>query len=173
MNHLDVAGERQPNLHTGTVRERIDPDGTLPKLRIDTYRDDDDRVTYGMRRVRWRLLPETAEGWPPIGHCSVVFEESDHSAHFDGVEIDVDQRGKGIGMALYVAAIDFARAEGYSFVTQRAGQSEDAKHIWEFLAEKGIARVEEEFHKYDRLVAGKKKFYGKYIIDADSSTIEE
>lgn len=108
----------------------------------------------------------------PFGRCHVYYEPDRGIAHFDGVFIDEQERGKGIGLAIYLEAIERAHERGLAFVTQSAGQSEDAKHIWEFLAEKGVARVVKPFDEAPFLVKGRKKFYGEYVVDPVSSTID-
>lgn len=172
MTERTLQKEQQPRKLS--LRERLDPDNRLPSFSTDIY-----------KTLTWDYLPGTmceqiryfhtnddgdAE---PFGYCDVYYEGDKNIAHFDGVEIDEDERGKGIGLAIYLDAIGRAHAKGYDFVTQDAGQSEDAKRMWEFLAEKAVARMVIPFREGPRLVNGHKKFYGEYVVDCDSSTIEE
>lgn len=147
--------------NNASSREVLDPNETLPKFVIDEY----DHMTWpGIpdERIKWRFYPENEE-WPPVGRCDLYVEAD--KIHFDGIEIDESQRGKGMGLAIYIAAIEEAQRRGLPFVTQEAGQSEDAKRIWELLRDEGVARVEEEFVEAPELVNGRKKFYGKYVVD--------
>lgn len=146
-----------------SCRELLDPEQTLPRFTIEAY----DHLTWpGMvnEREKWRFFPDD-EQWPPIGRCDVFFEED--RVHFDGIEIDEAYRGTGMGLAIYIAAIERAHEKGLPFVTQEAGQSEDAKRVWEYLAQKGVARVVTPFEAGE-VRNGRQKYYGHYIVDVDT-----
>lgn len=146
-----------------------DPEHTLPDITIDVYNDQVWDLP-PLRRVGWRLVPSDDE-WPPYGRANVILDGSRGVAHFDGIEIDdgtepdsENMRGKGIGSALYLAAIRLAHSEGFSFTTQTVGQTEDAVRIWRKLHALGIAQEVTPFEEHWELVNGRKKFKGDYRI---------
>lgn len=121
--------------HHSPIDAIYDPANTLPDITIDIYSD----RTWDsppLRRVGWRLVPSGDE-WPPYGRADVILDGDRGVAHFDGIELDdgaepgsENMRRKGIGSALYLAAIKLAHSENLPFTTQTAGQSEDAVRIW-------------------------------------------
>ncbi len=152
-----------------SIDTAYDPEGALPDITIDVYRD---QVwdSPPLRRIGLRLVPNGDE-WPPYGRADVILDGSRGVAHFDGIELDdgtepgsENMRGKGIGSALYLAAIKLAHNEDLPFTTQTAGQSEDAVRIWSRMHDLGIAQEVTPFKEHWELVNDRKKFFGDYRI---------
>lgn len=98
-------------------------------------------------------------GGEVIGKCTVASNNKQKMRWFNGVE--VDEKGKGYGMAAYKTVIEKAMLDGYGFQTHDWSQTEGAKKVWERLANRGVAREVRPF-----VEAGNGKYDGHYVIDA-------
>lgn len=142
-------------------RQIIDPRSTLPLVEFEVRRFEE--VAYTSREQI--SIMQRGER---MGTCDLVYELRPHVkvAHFDGIEVRSAKRGRGIGMATYVLAIEQAHARGYDFETQDYELTEHSKKIWEKLAATGIAQVIRPFAPSPRREG---KFIGKYRIPARNS----
>lgn len=141
-----------------SIREVLDSNRTLPDIRLDSFAAHD----FGyLTRDRFFILEKGND--EPIGKCDIVGEiDNDvRFAHFDGIEIAEEKRGKGIGLATYVLAIEFSHSRGFDFETQNYELTPYSKKIWELLAEKSIAQVITPFTASTRF---DDRFVGKYRI---------
>jgi hypothetical protein len=141
------------------IKERVDPQKTLPQVQL--VRDPDRQVPMGT------LIPIdmfAMSGDEKIGKATFVADKTSREAWFAGINIDENRRGNGFGLATYLAAIEKASQEGLTFRTHDWTQTEEAKHIWDILVEKGIAKVIEPFIADGR---------GKYMGRADIKSIDE
>jgi len=143
-----------------SVREILDPQHTLPPVQLRTeatYRWD------GLMREKMAIMLKRTK----IGHCDAITETSPNSlkAHFDGIEIDKELRGRGIGLAAYLLAIESAHGRGLPFETQDHEQSFYARKVWEHLADAGVAEVVEPFQPSP---IHRGRFLGKYRVPLPS-----
>lgn len=121
-----------------TVREIVDPNGTLPQVELRPVNVMD--VEYFLREE-----VQIVSSGEVVGKCKIVSEtypDCPHLAHFDLIEA---QKGHGFGMATYVLAIEQAHARGLPFETQDWDQTADSKRIWEKLAALGVAQIIKPF----------------------------
>lgn len=150
-----------------SIRERIDPDGTLPVVELDPY----DVVSWGKEEYRESMdilvdasigIDKTVSG--SVGTCIIYTENypTRNKAVFSNIDIDEDLHGRGIGLAVYAAAIDLAHQRGLSFETHGYNQTAKAKRIWEILAAKGVAEVIEPFRPSDTDFSD--RFNGHYRV---------
>lgn len=143
-----------------SIREIVDPNGTLPSVVLLPYADQKSEFS-GLRRIKMTInMGEEVVGW-----CDIVLETSPsaYKAHFDGVKIDKDKRGRGVGMATYLQAIELAHDQGLPFETQDYDQTVHAKTIWDKLAQLGVAEVITPFQP-SKIKKG--RFIGKYRVIA-------
>ncbi len=139
-----------------TVRETVDPSHTLPSVELKPVRIQE---WEGLTRIKMTIVAEGEE----VGECDIVLETSSHNqvAHFDGIEINEKERGRGIGMAAYLLAIELSHGRGLPFETQDYDQTASSKRIWEALAEKGVAQVIEPFRPSQ---VREDRFIGKFRV---------
>ena len=139
-----------------TVQEIIDPDHTLPSVELKPVHTQE---WEGLIREKLAIMADGEQ----VGECDIVYEThpSDLIAHFDGIEITEAKRGKGIGMASYILAIERAHERQLPFETQDYELTEHSKKIWEVLALAGVARVINPF-KPSAIRSG--RFVGKYQV---------
>lgn len=139
-----------------SVRELVDPNHTLPSVELKPIRV---QKWEGLTREKMAIVADGTE----VGECDIVTETDLNSqiAHFDGIEIDKDERGRGIGMAAYLLAIELSHSRGLPFETQDYDQTAYSKRIWEALAEKGVAQVVEPFKTSH---VREDRFTGKYRV---------
>lgn len=139
-----------------SLREILDPNQTLPNVRLDVMQAYD----FGfMTRDQIAIM----EGDEQVGHCDVVVETSPvRFAHFDGIEIhDKNNRGRGLGLATYILAIEMAHSRGFDFETQNWELTSHSKKVWEHLAAKSIAQVIQPFESSP---CNEGRFVGKYRV---------
>jgi GNAT superfamily N-acetyltransferase len=137
-------------------RELFDPNHTLPEVRLDTVFSHDAGFM-----IRDKLSIVTEE--ETVGNLDLVSEihDDERFAHFDGIEIDEDKRGRGIGLATYILAIERSHERGFNFQTQNWELTQYSKKVWEHLAEKAVAQVVEPFTPSPRKEG---RFIGKYVV---------
>jgi hypothetical protein len=142
------------------IRRIVDPGNVLPE--IDLSPQNTNKWNGVLRREDLSIR----SGEQQIGTCTLSLHTFNGypKAHFDGVEIREDLRGRGFGMATYLRAAEFALAHGYNFETQDYTQTAGSKKVWERLAALGVAEVIEPFRPATGRDAG--KFFGKYRIPA-------
>lgn len=104
----------------------------------------------------------------PIGSANLIINHGndtpeDNYGYLDEIKLHHSYRGKGIGLATYMWAIERSWEAGVPFRTQTVSQSPDAKRMWEFLESKGVAICEQPF-ELDYHRDGKDRFMGKYIV---------
>lgn len=139
-----------------SIRDTLDPNQTLPNVWLDIAKSHD----FGhMTRDQINIM----ENDDRVGHCDIVAErEPVPFAHFDGIEIhDEKNRGRGIGLATYILAIEFAHSHGFDFETQNWELTTHAKKVWEHLAAKSVAEIVQPFEPSPRVEG---KFIGKYRV---------
>lgn len=151
-----------------TPRELLDPNSTLPQVELETVREAD---TGAMIKGKFHIV----ENDERVGHCSIEMHRSaeSHFAHFDGVEIHeenyfgekVNNRGRGLGLATYILAIELAHSRGFDFETQNWTLTEHAVKVWEHMAARSVAQVVRPFEPAAP-VKGQKRFNGKYRVPA-------
>lgn len=137
-------------------RKVIDPRGTLPEIHFEMQRSTDE----GFMTREQMFIMQRGER---MGTCDIVYEMRPRAqiAHFDGIEVRSVKRGRGIGLASYVLAIEQAHARGYDFETQNYELTQHSKKVWERLAALGVAQVIEPFVPSPRRA---ERFLGKYRI---------
>ncbi len=138
------------------LRELLDPNHTLPVVRLDTIRNYD----FGhLLRDQMNIVV----GDKPAGRLDLVSEvhATERFAHFDGIEIEESMRGRGVGLATYALAIEMSHDRNFDFQTQNYELTEHSKKIWEHLAKKGVADVVEPFVPSQRF---SDRFTGKYRV---------
>ncbi len=139
-----------------TIREIVDPAHTLPSVELKPIQVQE---WQGLTREKMSIISDG----DTVGQCDIVLETDPHSykAHFDGIEIDEGKRGRGIGMATYLLAIEQAHSRGLPFETQDYDQTAFSKTIWEKLAQLGVAEVVIPFQPSK---VRKDRFIGKYKV---------
>lgn len=103
-------------------RETLDPDHNLPLVALKAISSHD----FGyIKRDKLAILTEDEQ----VGEFDLVLEVHDASrfAHFDGIEINENQRGKGIVLASYILAIEMSHASEYDFETQNYELTQHSK----------------------------------------------
>lgn len=135
----------------------IDPDDTLPQVDLNPTQVQE-WADLGLMRERMNIKV----GMAIVGHCDFVTQTPPFGvkAHFDGINIDEEKRGRGIGLGAYMSAIDLAHQRGVPFESQDATQTADAVKVWQRLAAARVAIVVEEF----KPAANANRFEGKYIV---------
>jgi len=118
-----------------SYREILDPNNTLPVVRLDTTSSHD----YG--HLLYEDMTIISEN-TPVGRLSLASEEDAHSlfAHFDGIEVVQNQRGRGVGLATYILAIELSHTRGFNFESQNS-LTEHSKKVWEHLGNSGVAQI--------------------------------
>lgn len=123
------------------VREKVDPQNTLPHVVLQRVIQD--------QEIKGTLVPidyQIIYNGESIGKAIVRKNTIKRECYFNWINMDESYRGKGgFGLATYVAAIESALQDGYTFKTHDWSQSERAKRIWDILVEKGVANVIEPF----------------------------
>lgn len=139
-----------------TIREIVDPAHTLPSIKLEPIQVQE---WEGLTREKMTITL----GGEAIGYCDIVLENDsqNNKAHFDGIEIDENTRGRGIGMATYMLAIERAQERGLPFETQDYDQTEYSKNVWEKLAQLGVAEVVTPFRP-SKVREG--RFVGKFRV---------
>jgi len=107
------------------------------------------------------------DGNEEVGHGDLVSEVVGESrfAHFDGIEVEEGKRGRGIGLATYVLAIEMSHSRGFDFQPQNYELTPYSKKVWEYLAEKAVAEIVELFTPSLRFDG---RFVGKYRVPTKS-----
>lgn len=150
-----VALEASPQVERAyEVTNAIDPEHVLPE--VEVIADPSVRVSRGSLVPQKSLIMCNGR---KIGECTIVSDNKERTRWFNGIE--VIEKGKGYGSAAYKTVIKHAMLDGYDFRTHEWSQTEDAKRVWERLANKGVARVEQPF-----VSDGKGRFSGSYVVEA-------
>ncbi len=123
-----------------SIREIVDPSNTLPVVELEPIRTQE---WEGLKREKFSIIAEDDH----VGECDLIFEtgDRDQKAHFDGIEITEGKRGRGIGMATYLLAIERAHSQGLPFETQDYDQTAYSRNIWKKLARLGVAEEVQPF----------------------------
>lgn len=140
-----------------TPRQIIDPHGTLPEVSL--IADPEARIPGGTLRPNSMLIVHDDK---VIGKATLTEELKRKYAWFNGVRIDEEYRGKGFGMATYIAAIEHAHSNGETFRTHDWTQTEAAAKVWTQFITSGVAEVIEPF---TLITDGENQ--GKYIGHAE------
>lgn len=138
------------------IRKLLDPARTLPAIGLDKVQSHD----YGyLLRERMNIVAEEEV----VGKLDLVFETygAERFAHFDGIEVEEEMRGRGVGLAAYVLAIEMSHGRNFDFQTQDYELTVHSKRIWSHLATMGIAEVIDPFIPSRRLEG---RYVGKYRV---------
>ncbi len=122
-------------VQTQTIREQIDPNGTLPSVTLERDQSKKD-ATGGTRREESNHLVVDGKR---VGSAMIGRDLIKKEAWFNGIE--VDQKGKGFGTAAYLAAIEQAHANGEAFRNHDYGLTPEAAALWNRFIEAGVATV--------------------------------
>lgn len=124
------------------VREKIDPDHTLPDINLIISPDD-----IGGKGTFISTQYDVWHDGQIIGDVRVTELTKQKVAYTERIHVNEELRGKGFGygMAIYAKIIEASVGKGYTFRTHDWSQTEGAKHVWEILAEKGVATIIEPF----------------------------
>lgn len=129
------------------VRELVDPAGTLPDVELSLLQA---QTWTNESREKMAIVRDGVD----IGKCTIYSEiyEGDPIAHFDGIEIDEELRGRqlGLGLSAYVLAIELSHSRGNHFETQNYELTAHSKKIWELLISRGAATVIQPFTPAER-----------------------
>jgi hypothetical protein len=156
------------------LRDAIDPNRTLPAVDLVT----DPSLPAGKGTFDVRKLSIMSEG-VKIGQLTLSRDKKGGEAWLNGIEVDQNVtrngesvRGKGFGMAAYLAAIEMVHSRGETFRTHEWSQSEDAVRIWRQFIEAGIADVIEPFVPYQRGNEHQTQLYSGHVrIQPPSSQV--
>ncbi|HMS50536.1 MAG TPA: hypothetical protein PKA02_03845 [Candidatus Saccharibacteria bacterium] len=126
-------------------REIIDPHGTLPHVELVV--DPEKKQGKGTVVPVQQLIMHQGE---PIGRATLTHSRTSGEAWFNGIEItDTKLRGKGFGLATYLAAIENAHGQGETFRTHDTTQTDAAVRVWTRFIDSGIAEVVVPFEQYN------------------------
>lgn len=118
----------------------MDPEGTLPQVSLVL---DETRL----QATAGSLLPQhyniVHEG-QTVGRTTIVENtRRKREAFFNEININEELRGRGFGMATYIAAIEHAHSKGETFRTHDWTQTEAAAKVWGKFIDAGIAEIVE------------------------------
>ena len=147
------------SVHTPSVRELVDPQGTLPA--VEMIINPDTPLPRGTLRPLPVLFMHDGE---PVGHSTLVRNMRQQTEHFSGVQIEDDYKGAGFGTAAYLAAVEDAHARGDTFRTHDWTQTGSAKRVWDRFIEAGVANVVEPFRLVGIEENGTEKYVGHVEI---------
>lgn len=139
-----------------TIREIMDPAGTLPP--IELLLDPNYPQQSGTLRPQKMQILSDGE---LIGSTNVVEDTKRKEAWLNGVLIAPELRGKGFGLATYLAAIEYAHASGETFRSHDWTQTEKAVRVWEKFIKAGVAQVVEPFKQIDEIDGN--KYYSSHL----------
>jgi len=120
---------------THAIRDIIDPEHRLPAVQLEP------RVGAEELGVHYITLDGQNVG---IAHLRDHSNSAD-DAHISWINVEQDSRKNGVGMAVYLAAIERAHERGEVFRTHHLRQTGDAAKIWQRFIDAGIAEVVEPF----------------------------
>lgn len=140
-----------------SIRERVDPDHTLPMVALKVSADN-----IPIKGILITTKYDIIHLGQKMGWVNLTVDKKIHTAHFAGIEVNesVRGKGKGFGLSTYLEAIEMSLLEGNTFETHEWSQTAGAKRIWEILAAKGVAKEIEPF-----VPDGFGRFNGKYVIN--------
>ena len=145
-----------------SIRNIVDPKNTLPPVRLDitgSHTSEVSELSFDYDNV------DIYSADNKVGDCNLVSERRGKSriAHFDGIEIDQESRGRGVGLATYILAIELSYQRGYDFETQNWELTAHSKKVWEHLARVGVAEVIFPFEP-SRRHGQADRFVGRYRV---------
>jgi GNAT superfamily N-acetyltransferase len=113
--------------------EKLDPKHTLPPIELE------EESVSPIEGETFHYFGIHSMDGARIGELNVVVEDDSQQAEIDLIELETDSRGKGYGRASYVALLQKLTAMG---IKLRSGNnlSREAKAIWDWMVEKGVAR---------------------------------
>lgn len=137
-----------------SIRERIDPDGTLPSVDL-VVSPDNPPLKGTLRSTKYQIVHEGEV----VGDATIQMNDSTKESSLYPIDIPGENQKRGYGLATYVRVIEMAQDEGFVFRTHDWSQTEGSKRIWEILEEHGVAIVKEPF-----VAAGEDRFTGHYYV---------
>ena len=117
------------------LRQAIDPNGTLPS--VDLVPPENWRPRKGIATDLYEIRHEGVR----VGSAQIQRDSKRKENNFSHIKLDDEHRGKGFGMATYLAAIDQAHGEGHAFRTHEASQTDSAKSVWDKFIATGLSDV--------------------------------
>lgn len=148
------------------IRQKLDPNGTLPELSVRPTV----KYTDMCRRVmavggEWNEVYDANDrmvgvfATRPAKHSDSIVEIA-----YIGKEESVADKEKGIGTAMYLLAITDAINADKILTNDSNGVSEDAMNMWKRLEEKGVAVCRKPFVKGFTDFAGNSTYHGRYVV---------
>ena len=152
-------GFRNPNEY----RKLLDPDNTLPPVNLALHGEDPGENNEP--RIEYYELRRLGDG-TAFGHANLVITDATQQAFLE--DIGIDERamlGKGFGRSAYVELVKMLATRELrlrSGVDQgkKIGLSREAWEIWEWMREKGVARLVE-----DRGTTGNQQTYSYSLYE--------
>lgn len=148
-----------------SAREIIDPEGALPSVELIV--DPSKKSPRGTLQPHMMLLVSDGE---VIGNATIVTHTEGGFEHFNGVKIEPQYRGKGYGMATYLAAIERAHSEGREWRSHDWTQTGAAAKVWQRFIDSGIAEVVEPLTYVGIEEDGTEKYTSDIRIPPQNST---
>lgn len=161
LSRSDILGRAVTDL-----RMRLDPERTIPdSISFDVV--ESTSLEGASLSSTWNRFYIEEDG-EPIGSANLIINHGnntpeDNYGYLDEIKLHHTYRGKGIGLATYMWAIERSWEAGVPFQTQTVSQTSDATRIWEVLASKGVAVCEQPF-EIDYHRDGEDRFMGKYTV---------
>lgn len=128
-------------------REIIDPQGTLPPIELVPVEFPEGQGPSNPSAAIFNVLHNAKN----VG-AAVIVDEGEVAQMFKRVKLFDDyltarnrSAVKGLGLSIYLAAIERAQEQGREFRSDSDGVSESAVRMWRYLAAKGIAEIETPF----------------------------
>lgn len=139
-----------------SIHQLIDPEKTLPAINLEI--SSDNMATLGtLTHTKYDLK----HNGQLIGKMSINTDKINHKSWIYPINIDEQFQGKGFGMSAHIAAIDKSLREGHSLTTHDWSHTQGSKHIWDILADKGVAKIIEPFQADDN-----EKYVGDFIVES-------
>lgn len=158
--------------HPGPVRASVDPAGTLPEVEL-TLREPNylrpDSFDYDIVHRGRAVGSVTLGAFGPneLGFSDIAVQGGPDKDNPDEHDPESENfRGRGIGLAAHVLAIEMTHAQGKAFVSDVISSRPIVK-IWQRLVAAGIAQEVEPFH---RTRDDPDRFIGEYRVPPRSSS---
>ena len=117
-----------PNIHYGIEEfcEKIGPTGFARSIR------------YNLSKEKPNPFLVVSENGKVVGWTGAMYTEPSGRAHFDGIIVDPDVRGGGLGKTLFCSLGDYSKKNGSSFMTFFTGLDNPARYIYMYAGHKII-----------------------------------
>lgn len=128
----------QRTIGPNEIRERIDPNKTLPSVTLQEEPGPEIKGTLISNKKAIVFNDQT------VGTVTITNDTKNKVSFINQIVLEDSYRGKGLGLATYVTVIEDALSRGHHFRTHDWSQSEEAKKIWDKLVDADLAVIKEK-----------------------------